>query len=180
MGEEEQAQNRHAGSAPMRRWLWITAVAVLVLDQVTKALIRANIELGLPPRYDVFFHFTHHLNKGVVGGAFRDVVWIPRLAPFLGLLVLVYLFRQLDARSLWQNLAFGLITGGAFGNIVDRLWQDWGVTDFLQFHFMFLPEWVPWRYYPAFNIADSGVVVGLVLLIITWRGEGRPDVARTA
>ncbi len=69
--------------------MMITALVVAIADQVTKALIRANFELGMPPNYDAFFHFTHQLNKGVVGGAFRDVPWVPRLAPFLALFVLV-------------------------------------------------------------------------------------------
>jgi signal peptidase II len=179
MSGEEQGLESTGRPARVWRWTWITALIVIAVDQASKAWIRAHYEVGMPPRFDVFFHFTHQLNPGVVGGAFRNVPWVPRLAPFLGLIVLVYLYRQLDVGSRWQHLACGMILGGAVGNIIDRLWQHWAVTDFLQFNFMFLPEWVPWRYYPAFNVADSGVVVGVILLILTWRGKEHSDVARS-
>lgn len=161
------------------RWILGVAAVWFVLDQVSKAIVRAALEPHMRPRSDVFFHFTHQINTGIVGGAFREYPWVAWIAPIFALGMLVYLFREMRPESLLPQMAFGLIIGGAFGNIVDRVLRG-GVTDFFQFHFMFLPEGFWWRYYPAFNVADSGIVVGLFILMLTWRGNEKAHVADTA
>ncbi len=81
--------------------------------------------------------------------------------------VLVYLFRHLDVYSIRQALAYGMVAGGAGGNLIDRI-RLGHVTDFLQFYFYFIPFDFPWKRYPAFNVADSAICVGVFLLIISW------------
>ncbi len=149
------------------RWVLTTFLAVLALDQATKAAVVSLLEPRMPARFDIFFHLTHQHNYGIVGGLFSEVPFVAFIAPTAATLVLIYLYRHLDPAVRLQALAFGMILGGAIGNITDRVRHGY-VTDFLQFYFSFLPEWVPWRYYPAFNVADSCIVVGVTVLVITW------------
>jgi len=127
----------------------------------------ATIESPPPYREKVFFHFTHQRNEGLVGGLFSDYPVVTYVAPVIATIVLVYLFRHLNPASRIQSLAYGMVLGGALGNITDRV-RFGSVTDFLQFHFYFIPFDFPWRYYPAFNVADSCITVGVVLLILSW------------
>jgi signal peptidase II len=159
------------GRAAQVRWIASIGAAVLVTDQMSKAIVRATVNPDTPHHDDVFFQWVRHSNPGIVGGMFRDVPLIAYIAPLAALAVLVYLFWHLDAGSRWQATAFGLVLGGAIGNLVDRV-RFGGVTDFLQFHFYFVPFDFPWKYFPAFNVADSCIVVGVGLLVITW---GRPE-----
>ncbi len=148
--------------------------SALIADQLSKTIVRAVVETDLPSRDDVFFQWVRHSNSGIVGGMFRDLPLIAYLAPLAALGVLVYLFWHLDAGSKWQSTAFGLVLGGALGNLIDRV-RLGGVTDFLQFHFYFVPFDFPWKYFPAFNVADSCIVVGVALLVITWGGPQRKE-----
>lgn len=161
------------GSPPMTdrakqlRWIAAIGVAALIADQVTKMLVRAKVSTEVAHRDDVFFQLVHHKNEGIVGGLFRDTPVLAYLLPVVAMAVLVYLFRHLDARSKWQSTAFGLVAGGALGNLVDRALFG-GVTDFIQIHFYFVPFDFPWKYFPTFNVADSCIDVGVVLLLLTW------------
>ncbi len=152
------------------RWVAAISISAFIIDQITKTIIRTSVSIDDPVRDDVFFQIVHHTNKGIVGGMFRDIPLIAYLAPLAAMAVLVYLFRHLDSRSKWQSTAFGLVTGGAVGNIVDRLFFG-GVTDFFQVHFHFVPFDFPWKFFPTFNVADACIDIGVVLLVITW---GRP------
>ncbi len=148
--------------------LWITSVfgIIFTLDQITKAIVIRNIEPHAPYRGDIFFHFTHQRNTGIMGGAFSDVPMVAYIAPVFAFAVLIYMYTQLNLQSRLQALAYGMVMGGALGNILDRI-RLGSVTDFLQFHFYFIPFDFPWKYYPAFNIADAGIMVGITLLFIT-------------
>ena len=101
------------------------------------------------------------------------------IAPIFAFAVLVYMYTQLNPESRVQAVAYGMIMGGAIGNILDRIRLQ-SVTDFLQFHFYFIPFDFPWKYYPAFNIADAGIIVGVCLLFITlsWKSESKDHVPR--
>jgi len=149
------------------RWIVCFAASGLIADQVSKAIVRATIPPHTGGVDNVFFQFVRHTNTGIVGGMFHQVPLVAYLAPLAAMGVLAYLYFNLDLHSKWQSTAFGLVCGGALGNIVDRVVHG-GVTDFFQFHFLFIPFDFPWKYYPAFNIADACIVVGVILLIITW------------
>lgn len=146
--------------------------AVFAVDQLTKWIAMRTIPAGsINPWPNVdsgkLFWFTHERNPGVVGGMFRD---IPGAAIVLGIIacgVLAYLYLYLDRKSILQTLAYGLVAGGAAGNMIDRLIHG-SVTDFLQFNLYFIPFDFPWKLWPAFNVADMGIVCGIFLLIITW------------
>jgi signal peptidase II len=163
-------------------WIVIVFLAVVTVDQTTKTIVRAicpvekYIVIGPDPQ---FFCISHQQNPGVVGGIFRENRLMAHAAPLLATLVLVYLFSHLEMKSKLQSTAYGMIWGGAVGNLVDRL-RLGVVTDFLQFHFYFIPFDFPWKLFPAFNVADSCICTGVFVLIVSWywTGEKRvPDAA---
>jgi signal peptidase II len=143
----------------MSPWLRSGAVMVLVivLDQTTKALVRANIALG--DRDPVFpgVDFVHVRNEGVAFSRFAGGGIIVSIIVGAALVALVaYFVTHLDKPLVW--LPTGMLLGGALGNVIDRI-RDGGVTDFIK-----LPGW------PAFNVADVSITFGvLVLLYVTER-----------
>ena len=152
--------------------LWILAVllAVAVADQLTKAIVVRALPEGSwwPGGYeDRFFRFSHETNPGLVGGMFSNRPAVARTAPLIAFAVLLFLYTQLHVRERMQSIAYGLVAGGAVGNIIDRFRLGY-VVDFLQFHFHFVPFDFPWKRYPAFNVADSAICVGVALLILGW------------
>ena len=159
-----------------QQFLWIGGVLgfVLGLDQILKVWIVRTIEPHAPYRGDVFFHFTHQRNTGLMGGSFSDIPLVAYIAPVIAFFVLIYMYRQLSPESRVQSIAYGMILGGALGNFIDRI-RLGAVNDFFQFHFLFIPFDFPWKYYPAFNIADSGIICGVILLFFTLNTAGTPE-----
>jgi signal peptidase II len=155
-------------------WMVSVVLIVLIVDQLTKYLVMKHIPEGseaLRAHPQEFFWITHQRNTGLVGGMFRDTGLVPLIAPVFATLVLAYLYTHLDPKSKWQSVAYGLVAGGAVGNLIDRF-RLGSVTDFLQFHFYFVKYDFPWKLYPAFNVADSAICTGVVLLIIlTWKNR---------
>jgi len=162
-------------------WVLVVFAIVVTVDQVTKSIVMwatPNTETAYRLDHPKFFRISHQRNPGLVGGLFDGNPWIARSAPLAACCVLIYLFTYLDPRSKLQTLAYGCIAGGAVGNQIDRF-RLGSVTDFLQFHFYFIPFDFPWKYYPAFNVADSAICCGVFVLIITWYIMGKSDAART-
>ncbi|HOZ49504.1 MAG TPA: signal peptidase II [Candidatus Hydrogenedentes bacterium] len=163
----------------------LTVFAFIVCaDQVTKAMVRAQYpetDFSFLREGPKLFRISHQHNEGLVGGMFEEKPPVAMAAPVLASLVLLYLFRHLDAKSKWQSLAYGLVAGGAVGNLIDRF-RIGHVTDFLQFHFYFIPFDFPWKLFPAFNVADSAICTGVFLLVITWNAMPKhqdvPDTAK--
>lgn len=161
----------------------VVFTCVVCVDQVSKAIIRSvypgpeTVRMVGP--HPVFFRFTHQHNPGIVGGIFRDKPVMAYAAPLCATLVLIYLFRHLLAASNVQSIGYGLICGGAVGNLADRI-RLGHVTDFLQFHFYFIPFDFPWKYYPAFNFADASICTGVFLLILSWYWVGQNDAVHAA
>lgn len=140
------------------------AAVVLVLDQVTKWIIRQNLSLyDSIIVIDSFFHITHLQNPGAAFGLLADAPAGLRVPFFfaVGLIAvtaLMFFVRRVDESRLLLLVSLGAILGGAFGNLVDRVVLG-AVTDFLDFH-------VNGYHWPAFNVADSGISVGMVVLIL--------------
>ncbi len=160
-------------------WILVTCCCVLCIDQVAKAVIDAKIAEGdrlFGGSNDRFFDITHERNPGLVGGMFRDHPRIAYAAPVAAMLVLLYLFRHLQPASKVQALAYGMVAGGAVGNLIDRVFRR-SVVDFIKIHFYFIKFDFPWKDYPTFNIADSAICVGVFLLIICWHRIDKSHVA---
>ena len=162
------------------RWLYICALAVLALDQLTKAWIARLMPLGTyapPLRIEVIPNFFNLVHVGNTGAAWSILAGRSTLLALLAVaaLVAIYFLRHTIAlRRRAPQIAFGLLSGGIIGNLVDRLAHG-HVIDFLDFHFGSYT-------YPAFNIADSGICIGVVMyVLITFltRGtEGQSTVFR--
>jgi len=152
----------------------LTAVALVVLDQVTKTLVLHRI--GLHERITVipgFFDLTHLTNKGAAWGMFHDLPWLP-FAISIAAFVLLFLFLRKLAAG-WPERCFALlmVASGIAGNCTDRLWHG-AVIDFLRFHWRDLAEW------PSFNVADSAICCGVALFVISsfFRPENKSEAKR--
>jgi signal peptidase II len=139
---------------------FVVAVVILVLDQLTKWWIVGTV-MDPPQAVEVtpFFNLVMVWNRGITFGMFGDAYWGRWAFAALALVIVAVLISWL-ARTFHRTTAFalGLVIGGAIGNVIDRI--RWGaVADFLDFH---LGGW----HWPAFNLADSAIVVGVGLLIL--------------
>lgn len=145
------------------RLLLSLAAAVFVLDQATKLWISNALPYGAfyPPDSIVvipgFFHIVHVGNTGAAWSLFSDYTWALTLIGFVAL-GLIYVFRRaLELHKPRVQLGYGLIVGGILGNLIDRV-RLGHVVDFLDFHYRD-------THFPAFNVADSGITVGVALYI---------------
>jgi len=141
-----------------------TAVVVLILDQFTKLVVLGRLPPGLPVSVlDGFFSLTLVMNPGLAFGLLSSTPtawrWIVALLSMGALAVLTFVGMRLLAEGGWTaRLSLGLIFGGAIGNLIDR-GRFGAVVDFLDFY---------WRGYhwPAFNVADSAITVGVTVLAL--------------
>jgi signal peptidase II len=152
---------------------FLIAVAVVLLDRATKGLIKAHV--GVFDSISVIpglLNIVHTENPGIAfgmlaetSGAWRDILLIGFSAAVL-IGITTVLLRQSVQLDAWLRVALGLILGGAFGNLYDRIVVG-TVTDFIEAH-------AGQHYFPAFNVADSAITVGACLLLLDmWRAKER-------
>lgn len=162
-------------TAAQGRVFWVTAATVVILDLITKLLVQANL--------------TPHLPVDVIGGWVRltlaynpGAAFSMSLGPYsrylfgsfavIALVILWRLYRTSQAGERWRVLALGLAWGGAAGNLVDRIRSPRGVVDFIDIG-------IPggWRFW-TFNVADSAVTVGAIMLaLVLWQEDRRREQA---
>lgn len=145
---------------------WARAVGVLacvlLADQVVKALVTASLRRGEEREIVAGIKLVNVRNSGVAFGQLQNGGTIVAIVVAIAVVALVVYFSRHATRP-WMWLPAGLLLGGALGNIVDRL-REGAVVDFVK-----LPYW------PAFNVADSAIVVGVVVLLLVMdRGDGAP------
>lgn len=142
----------------MRRLGLMAALAVVVVDQATKVWVAGVLPLGTFTPVTGFFNLVHTLNPGISFSLFQNDGWgrwvFSGLAVVVTTVLLVWLWR---VSSRWVAVALGCIIGGAVGNTIDRL-RIGAVIDFLDFH-------VAGFHWPAFNAADSAIVVGAAMIL---------------
>jgi signal peptidase II len=154
------------------RRLLLVAVLVYGLDQLTKYLVLQFLGQG-QERVIVagFFKFVHWGNTGAAWSLFRGNNTILAIIAAVALVGLFLARKHFDTRTALGQLAFGMILGGIAGNLTDRLIQSrQHVIDFLYFYL----NTAAGREvgFPAFNVADSGICVGVALVFwVTWRTE---------
>lgn len=136
------------------RALAATAVTVVALDQIAKAVVRSAVEPGERVEVLPFLDLVHVLNQGVAFGFLGEESKGLVLAVTLVALAAVVGWFATEPRRPWAWLAIGMLAGGAIGNLVDRVRED-AVTDFID-----LPAW------PSFNLADVAITLGAVLLVL--------------
>jgi signal peptidase II len=137
----------------------IIAAFVIALDQITKLWVRSH--LGLYETLPVIgcLGLTHVRNTGSAFGLFANQAFLLTLVAIVGLVAILLFYRYLSRSNILGVSALGLVFGGAVGNLIDRLRFGY-VTDFVDVRL--------WRdfHWPAFNVADSAITVGSIMLAI--------------
>jgi signal peptidase II len=158
---------------------FLVAVLSLIADQVSKILIRGR--LGEGEQLDLLpgvIHLEHVRNFGAAWGVMSGQKWL--LIGFTGLVIVMIVAsaREVVRRGKLAAVGFGLILGGALGNLIDRILYG-HVTDFFDLD----TPVQALRTFPVFNIADSALTVGVILLMISLfftRGELTPQTEKTS
>lgn len=159
----ETARPEGPFSFPPMPWAWLLVTAlVIVLDWQTKQWASQALELYRPQEVFSWFNITLAHNYGAAFSFLADAGGWQRwffivLATGVSIVLLVWLLR-LPRKEWMTGLGLGLILGGAVGNVVDRIRLGY-VVDFIDVHF---GGW----HYPAFNIADSAITCGVILLLL--------------
>ena len=153
-----------------RRIALVAAVAVAVfgLDRVTKSLVASSLPLG--ESVDVigpYVRITNVRNSGAAFGLLPERTTLLSILSVVAVIAILYYYRRLAARSPFIAVTLGMQLGGAFGNLVDRLGQGY-VVDFIDVGL------VPGPRFWAFNVADSSIVVGILLVVLALWWEERP------
>lgn len=150
-----------------RKLQWLLAISglMIALDQVTKVYVHTTFTLGESiPVIKNFFNITYVRNFGAAFGflaeshpTFREIFFLSM--PPIALLVILKLLKDTKDEDQLQIISLSLIFGGAIGNYIDRIRFRY-VIDFLDFHINNRYSW------PAFNIADSAIVIGVGILLL--------------
>jgi signal peptidase II len=133
---------------------YIVAVMVVLVDQISKLLVREYIPIYSSIPKEGFFRFTYITNSGGVAGWFQGHLTLLIVMSFVGavaVLICQYFFAY---RWRTATIGLGLILGGTIGNQIDRIWMR-EVTDFIS-----------WGWWPVFNIADAAGVIGVAVIVV--------------
>ena len=139
----------------MNVYFLVTAILVLVADQVTKNLVIERV----PENSSIeiirgFLYITHVKNSGAAFGMFQGYTNILAIISMVAIVLIIILKVILKLDFAFYNVSLGFILGGAIGNLIDRYLMG-EVTDFINLRFI-----------PVFNIADSSLIIGFCLIII--------------
>lgn len=136
----------------------------VVADQITKTCVRDSLAVG--ESFHLFgpVHLTHVQNTGAVFGLGQGYTVVPTIASIVVLALIPLILRHMAVHhhytpNLFEASSIGLIAGGAVGNLIDRIAFS-AVTDFIDI------EVLPGFRWPAFNVADSCIVIGTILILI--------------
>lgn len=156
----------------MNKWFALSAL-IIIIDQITKYAASSMLLMHEPVPVLPFFNFTLMHNTGAAFSFLADQGGWQRwffaaLALGVSIVLAVWLYR-LKAQKKWLALALSLVLGGAVGNLIDRVYYGY-VIDFIDIYYNT-------SHWPAFNIADSAITVGAVMLVIdTFRNKEKPGV----
>lgn len=150
----------------------LIAVAIVLLDQVTKLWVQKSLVLyTVRPVIPDFFNLVHVLNRGAAFGFLNrsDIRWQTYFffaATALAVLIINHLLRMARDSDRLLIVGLGLILGGALGNLIDRV-RTGEVVDFLEFY---------WKsfHWPAFNVADIAIFLGSMALLVAFYRLRRP------
>jgi signal peptidase II len=131
---------------------------VLLIDQGTKYLVYSNLELYQSVEViNGFFHITFIENKGAAHGILQNMTWLFISVTVVAIAAMIYVLKK--SNSKWLSVSLSILIGGATGNLLDRVFREGRVVDFMDFYFGSYN-------YAIFNLADSSVVIGTILLSI--------------
>jgi signal peptidase II len=150
------------------------AVVVFVLDRVTKTWVSENIPLGTArPVIGEYVRIVHAQNTGAAFGLLPERTTLLSVLSVVAVLAIVYYYRQIASSSSVVSATLGMQLGGAFGNLLDRIAQGY-VVDFVDVGVGDVRFW-------AFNVADSSIVVGIILVTAAlWYEEHRATTPKPA
>jgi len=159
------------------RWLWLT-LAVVLLDRATKAWFESYTVEGW--RHELihnFVYLVHSRNPGLAFGILSDSASTgTRVALILGsiavIAVLAWLLVTSQSSGAFAVAGLALLLGGATGNVTDRIVHG-AVTDFFE-------VWFGTYRYPAFNVADSAIAIGAILILLDVLFGRRPETPRSS
>jgi signal peptidase II len=142
-------------------WIWIS-IAIIIADQITKIVADQYLQYGQPVAVMPMFNFTLLYNTGAAFSFLSNAGGWQRwffifLSSSISVVLIIWLYK-LPAQQKFQTLSLALILGGAIGNLIDRSLYG-HVIDFLDVYYQH-------RHWPTFNIADSAISIGAVMLII--------------
>ena len=131
---------------------------VALADQLIKWLVQQSMAYGQSVEITSFFNWVHVWNKGAAFSLFADGGgWQRYFFIAIAVAVLVKLMRDSHKRT--EALAYAMVLGGAFGNVIDRVFRGY-VVDYLDFH------WQSWHW-PAFNLADVFILLSVAMILVT-------------
>jgi len=148
----------------MKQFNWIVLIVIFILgDQWTKNLVVNNLELYERVNITSFFDIILLYNTGAAFSLFAFDTGSQRIpliliSIFVSVYLLGFLIKHASSNHCALNLSISMIAGGALGNLVDRITQGY-VVDFLLFYY---ENW----YFPAFNVADSLITIGMMIFLI--------------
>jgi signal peptidase II len=156
----------------MRALPWVTALHIIAHDRITKKLVQAHVEQGALVPVFPGFAVSHVHNRGIAFSLFADGGLLSRVIlhfVIVGAVVVIsWMLVRHGKRGCIAGLGFGLILGGAVGNLIDRIAYGW-VVDFLHCWIRLGGRYYSW---PDFNVADSAITVGAILLVVyEFRGQ---------
>ncbi|WP_413301418.1 signal peptidase II [Bacillus sp. 1P10SD] len=145
---------------------YLIALFVILLDQITKWLIVSKMNLGDSiPIIDNILYITSHRNRGAAWGILQGQMWLFYVITIIVIVAIMY-YIQKAAKGKWLlGVSLALMLGGAIGNFIDRVVRK-EVVDFIH-------TYIFTYNFPVFNIADSALVVGVVVLMIQMLREER-------
>ena len=147
----------------------IVALAAVAGDQITKEIVRTQLALGEAVEVTSFFAIHHVRNTGIAFGLFPGAASPVTILTGIAVIWMLVYFARSGGRHPILPVAFGFLLGGSMSNLVDRLRQGY-VTDFLD------PD-----YWPAFNLGDVFITVGVAILLVAFLvGERWPRARRAA
>ena len=151
----------------MLHWLWLS-LFILAADQISKQLAESAIQLYERVPLLPYLNLTLTYNRGAAFSFLSDQGgwqrWFFSVLAMVVTVVLVVWLRQLDRANRWTAISLSLIIGGAVGNLIDRLLFG-HVIDFIDLYY---GQW----HWPAFNVADSAITVGVVMMLLdAFRGQ---------
>ncbi|EAO51533.1 Lipoprotein signal peptidase [Bacillus thuringiensis serovar israelensis ATCC 35646] len=150
----------------MKMIYYVIALFVIAIDQISKWLIVKNMELGTSiPIIDNVLYITSHRNRGAAWCILEYKMWFFYSITVVFVVFIVFYMEKYAKTDKLLGISLGLILGGAIGNFIDRVFRQ-EVVDFIHVYIFSYN-------YPVFNIADSALCIGVVLIIIQTLLEGK-------
>lgn len=145
---------------------YVVSGIIIFIDQLTKWLIVQTMEVRQQiPIIEDFFYLTSHRNRGAAWGILQGQMWFFYIVTVAVIVFVIYYMQKYAQESKITGWALAFILGGAVGNFVDRVMRK-EVVDFLDFY-------IGNYNYPIFNVADSALVIGVIVMMIATLMDGR-------